>query len=127
MKFLTAQQVLYIQSRVVGETGGSLGLRDQTALQSAVNRPKQTLEMQDLYPDIFFKTAAMMESIIGDHPFVDGNVRVGIVAAGQLLYENSYRLIASNKDLAAFVMSVARGEPNLTETAAWLEANTKRR
>ena len=127
MKYLSAQQVLFIHSRVVAETGGPLGLRDLGALQSAVNRPKMTLGGEDLYPDLFTKTAAMMESIIGNHPFVDGNKRVGVVAAGQMPYENGYRLVTTNEDFESFAMSVARGELDLPEIAAWLEANTQRR
>jgi death-on-curing protein len=127
MKYLTAQQVLFIHSRVVGETGGSLGLRDLGALQSAVERPRMTFGGEDLYADLFAKTAAMMESIIGNHPFVDGNKRVGSVAAMQMLWENGYRLVAENEEVETFVMAIARGEGELTRMAARLREHTQRR
>jgi death-on-curing protein len=126
MKYLTAKEVLYIQSRVVKDTGGAAGLRDPEALQLAIERPQQTLGTEDLFPDVFFKTAALMESIIDSKPFVDGNLRVAIVAAIQMLHENHYRLLATNPDLATFVMTLVRRKPPLPEIAAWLETNTKR-
>ncbi len=127
MKYLTPQQILFIHSRVVGETGGSLGLRDLGALQSAVERPRMTFGAEDLYSDLFTKTAAMLESLLGNHPFVDGNKRVGIVAAELMLWENGYRLVATNDELEAFVMSISRGESDLPTMAAWLEEKAERR
>ncbi len=75
MKYLSAEQVLFIHSRLIDETGGSHGIRDTGLLQAAVERPKATFGGKDLYPDIFYKAAALLESLIKNHPFIDGNKR----------------------------------------------------
>lgn len=78
MKYLTVEQVLFIHARLVSEISGTHGVRDLGLLESAVARPQATFEGNDLYSDIFSKAAALMESLIGNHPFVDGNKRTGM-------------------------------------------------
>lgn len=68
---LTPQQLLFIHYRLIETTGGGHGVRDLGALQAAAARPLATFDGDDLYPDIFEKAAALMESIIRNHPFVD--------------------------------------------------------
>jgi death-on-curing protein len=80
--YLTAAQVLFIHARLLAETGGAAGIRDLGLLEAAVARPQATFDGQDLYPDRFAKAAALMASLVGNHPIVDGNKRVGITAAG---------------------------------------------
>ena len=82
MNYISITQVLFIHMRLIAETGGSPGIRDIGLLAAAVARPQATFDAQDLYPDIFTKTAALMDSLVRNHPFVDGNKRVGITAAG---------------------------------------------
>jgi death on curing protein len=65
--FLTPEQVLFIHARLVSETGGSHGVRDLGLLESAVARPQASFDSQDLYPDLFTKAAALLESLIGNH------------------------------------------------------------
>ena len=60
MKYLTAEQILFIHARVVAETGGSHGVHDLGLLESAVARPQATFEGKDLYPDLFHKAAALL-------------------------------------------------------------------
>ena len=73
--FLTPQQVLFIHARLIDTTGGEHGLRDLGLLESAVARPQATFDGNELYPTIFLKTAALMDSLAHNHPFVDGNKR----------------------------------------------------
>ncbi len=80
MRYLTAEQVLFLHARLIEETGGSHGIRDVGLLQSAVARPRATFEGEDLYPDVCSKAAALMHSLINNHPFVDGNKRTGTAA-----------------------------------------------
>jgi death-on-curing protein len=82
MNHLTPEQVLFIHSRLVTETGGSHGLRDLALLESAVARPRATFDSKELYPDLFTKAAALMDSLIKNHHFLDGNKRTGITATG---------------------------------------------
>lgn len=64
MNYLTAEQVLFIHSRLIGVTGGAPGVRDVGLLLSALSRPKATFEGKDLYPDVFHKAAALFESLV---------------------------------------------------------------
>ena len=97
--YLTAAQVLFIHDRLIAETGGSAGDRDLGLLAAAVARPQATFDGADLYPDLFTKAAAFMASLVNNHPFVDGNKRVGITAVGLFLRRNGYRITATNAAL----------------------------
>lgn len=122
---LTVEQVLFIHMRLIAETGGSPGLRDLALLESAVARPQATFDGTELYPDLFSKAAALMDSLVRNHPFVDGNKRVGITAAGLLLLGNGQRLTASNSELERFTSQVSRSELSLEDMAAWLSKHAQ--
>ena len=121
MNYLAAEQVLFIHYRMIEETGGSHGVRDLTLLQSALARPMATFDDNDLYPDVFSKAAALMHSIIKNHPFVDGNKRTAITTASIFLLQNDYRLKASNKALERFTLKVAAKEVELHKIAKWFK------
>lgn len=124
MKYLTPQQVLFIHARLLAETGGEQGIRDLGLLESAIARPRATFDGVDLYPDTFLKAAALMESLILNHPFIDGNKRTGITAASIFLMRNGYRLTAGNSELERFTVSLVIERPTLDEIAAWFRAYT---
>ncbi|HUM70888.1 MAG TPA: type II toxin-antitoxin system death-on-curing family toxin, partial [Chloroflexota bacterium] len=91
-EYLTAQQVLFIHARLIATTGGEHGVRDIGLLESAVARPQATFDGVELYPDLFHKAAALMESLAQNHPFVDGNKRTAITATAMFLRRNGRRL-----------------------------------
>jgi death-on-curing protein len=122
--YLTAQQVLFIHARLIETTGGSHGLRDLGLLQSAVARPQATFDGADLYPDLWHKAAALMESLAQNHPFVDGNKRTAITATAMFLQQNGYVLQTTNEALEAFVMMVVEERPSLDAIVTWLKENT---
>ena len=124
MKYLTPEQVLFIHSRLVAETGGSHGVRDLGLLESAVARPKATFDGKELYPDLFMKAAALMDSLINNHPFVDGNKRTGVTAAGLFLRITDRKLSTSSKVLEAVTLRVATKDLDIAELADWLKANS---
>jgi death on curing protein len=126
MEYLTPQQILFIHHRLIAATGGSHGVRDLGALQSAAARPQATFEGIDLYPDLFAKAAALFESLIRNHPFVDGNKRTAVAAAGILLRRCGFTLIASQEELYAFTMTMATGAAGQAEARAWLAAHARR-
>ena len=99
MNYLTTEQVLFLHARLIQETGGSFGVRDIGLLKAAIARSQSTFDGDDLYPDLISKAAALLHSLIENHPYVDGNKRVGITAAGLFLEMNGMRLIASSKEL----------------------------
>lgn len=106
MDTLNSQQILFIHYRLIETTGGTHGVRDIGALQSASARPSATFDGSDLYPDIFTKAAALMESLVGNHPFPDGNKRTAITSACLLLRRNGFEIKASQDDLYQFTMSI---------------------
>jgi death on curing protein len=123
MIYLSAEQVLFLHARLIVETGGSHGVRDIHLLLSAVGRPQASFENQDLYPDLFTKAAALMDSLVRNHPFVDGNKRTGIAAAALFLRKNGYRLVATQTDLQRFTLSVVQSQHSIHEISAWLHSH----
>ena len=125
MTYLTPAQVLFIHARLIAETGGDGGIRDLGLLAAAVARPRATFDDMDLYRNLFHAVATLMESIVLNNPFVDGNKRVGITAAGLFLQLNGRRLVASHAELESFTLSVARGETDQAGMAAWFEQQSE--
>ncbi len=123
--YLNEVQVLFLHHRLTEETGGTSGVRDLALLESAVARPRATFDEHDLYPDLFSKAAALMESIVLNHPFVDGNKRCGIAAAGLFLLLNGVSLTATNDQLEAFTWSVAEGALDHAAIAMWFASHSE--
>jgi len=123
--YLTPEQVLFLHSRLITETGGHHGIRDLGMLLSALGRPQASFESQDLYPGLFQKTAALMDSLIHNHPFVDGNKRSAITAAALFLRINGYRLIIANEEMVRFCMACAQSQQTLSEMASWFEQHSR--
>jgi death on curing protein len=82
------EQVLFIHARLIQETGGTHGARELDLLLSAVARSQYIFDGQDLYPDLCLKASALFQSLIGNHPFVDGNKLTAISATGLFLQLN---------------------------------------
>ena len=93
-------------------------------LESAVARPRATFDGKELYPDLFTQAAALMDSLINNHPFVDGNKRTGVTAAGLFLRINGWKLTASPKKLESCTLRVATGRMKVAGLADWLRDNT---
>lgn len=105
-------------------TGGEPGVRDIGMLASAVARPQAAFEGRDLYPDLFSKAAALMSSLILNHPFVDGNKRAGVTAAALFLQLNDRLLQTSNAELESFTLRGVNDRPTIAEIAGWFELNS---
>jgi len=125
MKYLSAQQVLFLHARLITESGGSHGLRDLAGLESALARPQATFDGRELYPDVFTQAAALLDSLVNNHPFLDGNKRTGIAAAALFLRINGHRLRASNDELEAFTLRVVGTKIEIPTAAAWLQRNCR--
>ncbi len=124
MKYLSAEQVLFIHSRLIDTTGGSHGVRDIGLLLSAVERPKATFEGKDLYEDVFRKTAALMESLTNNHPFIDGNKRTAITSSALFLQFNGYIHNASQIELENFTLQMATDKASFQDAVAWFKINS---
>ncbi len=126
MKYLAAEQVIFIHSVLISETGGMHGIRDLGLLESAIALPQATFEGQELYPDLFLKSAALLDSMVNNHPFVDGNKRTGITAAGIFLKINQWRLDTENQTLEDFTIEVASKHLPLEAIANWLRHHSRK-
>lgn len=125
MRYLYPKQVLYLYQQIIRESGGSLGLRDEGLLESAVYRPQASFGGQDLYPDLFSKASALGHSLIRNHAFVDGNKRVGVEAMRLMLRLNGYDLHASLQGKFDFVIEIAQGKLSEQQIADWLKAHSR--
>ena len=125
MKYLLPKQVLHLYQQIIQQSGGSVGLRDEGLLESAVYRPQASCGGHDLYPDLFSKAAALGHSIISNHPFVDGNKRVGVEAMRLMLRLNGCDLHASLEVKFDFVMEIAKGKLTEQAIADWLKRHSR--
>lgn len=117
--YLSLDQLLEIHQRQVERFGGSAGIRDQGALEAAISRPQATFGGEDLYPDPAAKAAALLHSLVANHPFVDGNKRAAAMSAELFLLFNGLELLADENDFEAVTMATARGELAAEELAIW--------
>ncbi len=117
---ITIQEVLLIHERSIRDFGGSLGVRDYAMLESAVNRPYTTFNNLELYPKIEDKAASILESIVKNHPFIDGNKRTGYILMRFLLLKNGKDIKASEEEKYNFVINVASGKLNIDEIKNWI-------
>lgn len=123
--YLSPEQLVAAHLALVERFGGSPGLRDRGALEAAAGRPAATFGGEDLYPDICAKAAALMHSVVMNHPFVDGNKRVGALAAEAFLEINNYSLLAADDDFEEVTMATARGELDAERLAIWFRQRTR--
>jgi len=120
MRYLSVQEVISLHSLLIAQSGGSSGLRDRGALESAVAQPEASFGGQDLYPDLASKAAALGHSLIQNHPFVDGNKRVGHAAMEVFLLLNGNELDASVDEQEKIIIEVASGNVSRIELSGWI-------
>ena len=123
IRYLSLREVLILHERVAVVSGGGVGVRDLGLLESAVAQPRQTFGGADLYPSIVEKAVALGFSLISNHPFVDGNKRVGHAALEVFLLLNGFELDAPVDDQERIVLGVASGEMTREEFARWVDAH----
>ncbi|WP_207435690.1 type II toxin-antitoxin system death-on-curing family toxin [Sabulibacter ruber] len=119
-------KVEQIHNLLIEQFGGAKGIRDYGALDAALNRPFATFDQQELYSSPVEKASAIMESILVNHPFIDGNKRTGYVLMRLILLQAGLDIVASQDEKYAFVISIATGQVSFDEIRQWLEEKTKR-
>ena len=122
---ITIKNILRLHELSIITYGGSQGIRDQGLMESAIARPYQTFDGEDLYPTVFEKAAALTESIIINHPFIDGNKRTGLLAMLVILEIGNFKITASNDDTYNFTIQISTGEIKFEEIVMWLKNNTE--
>jgi death on curing protein len=120
MRYLSLQEVVSLHSLLIGHSGGSSGLRDRGALESAVAQPEASFGGEELYPDLASKAAALGHSLIQNHPFVDGNKRVGHAAMEVFLSLNHHEINASVDEQEKVIIDVASGKVSRIELSEWI-------
>ena len=122
---ITIKNILRLHELSIITYGGSQRIRDQGLMESAIARPYQTFDGEDLYPTVFEKAAALTESIIINHPFIDGNKRTGLLAMLVILEIGNFKISASNDDTYSFTIQISTGEIKFKEIVIWLKNNTE--
>ena len=117
---ITEADVLLLHEFSSLDYGGSAEVRDRNLLLSAIGRPYQTFDGRELYHTPIEKAAALCESLIINHPFVDGNKRTGLLAMLALLLEHCIELEVGNEDLYHFIILISTGQNKYNDIVAWL-------
>ncbi len=121
------KDVLNIHNILIDKFGGSKGVRDIGSLESAINRPFATFENQDLYPTPSDKAAAILESILINHPFVDGNKRTAYLLMRLILIENGFDIIENQEEKYKMVISASNGDIRFEEIKNWIQTRIKKK
>lgn len=121
---ITKEEVSRLHKLSVIKYGGKDGIRDEGLLESAIARPFQTFGGEELYPSVFEKAAAFVESIIVNHPFIDGNKRTGLLGMLALLDREGIVLTAPNEEVYSFIVSISTGSISFEEIKKWLKENS---
>jgi len=124
MILISKEQVLKIHTSLIKETGGIDGIRDENLLESALNSPFQTFDSKELYPEILDKAAQLSYSIIKNHPFLDGNKRIGTHIMLVFLVLNNVKISYTQKELIDFGLKVADSSVSKDEIKNWIEKRT---
>lgn len=125
-KIITVEQAVFAHDKIVVATGGLEGIRNLSLLESALSRPIASFAGKDLYPDIFAKTAALVHSLILNHPFLDGNKRTATFLGYRFLLINGYKFYARSKELVRFALDVEAKKFDQKEIARWLKNHSKK-
>ncbi len=121
IKFLSQEVILYFHHLLIQRYGGSTGLRDKNLLESALAQAHQTMDGQYLHRDIIEMAAAYGFHLCQNHPFVDGNKRVALVAMDTFLQLNGLELLAGEKETYVIMLRLAAGELTKKELTQWLK------
>ena len=124
MNYINLDKILALHNHIIQTSGGSAGIRDHGGLESAIAQPRMTFGGQDLYPTVEEKASAFCFSLIQNHPFVDGNKRVGHAAMEVFLFFNGYRIDATVDIQEQIILGVASGEVSREQLVKWLKEHT---
>lgn len=123
MKILNKRQILMLHQHLVEETGGSPGLRDEGLLDSTLNAPFQVFGDTSAYPSLQQKAARLCYGLVKNHPFIDGNKRIGAHAMLVFLAVNGLELSYTQQELSDIILQVAAGEKGYDDLLVWLLAH----
>jgi death-on-curing protein len=114
------QEVEKYHNDLIDQFGGSKGIRDIAGLEAALARPYMTFDQQDLYPTPEDKAAAVFESLIINHPFIDGNKRIAYLLLRLTLRIENITMVASQKEKYDMAISASMGQFNFDQIKDWI-------
>jgi death-on-curing protein len=120
MKRLTREQILLLHCELINTHGGSDGIRDETLLDSAIAAPFQTFDGQSMFPSIQQKAVRLGYGLIMNHPFIDGNKRIGAHVMLTMLAMNGIELEYTQRELYEVIIRVAASEASFEELLDWV-------
>ncbi len=120
MRCLTVEEVLELHRRLLAASGGLSGVRDLGSVESAVAQPHMSFGGQDLYVGLAEKAAAVGFSLVRNHPFVDGNKRIGHAAMETFLVLNGWELVATVDEQEQVILNLAAGHLEREDFVAWV-------
>jgi len=123
MRYLSLLEVLEIHETIISSSGGLYGIRDIKALESAINQPRITFDQTDLYPDSISKASALCFSLVMNHPFADGNKRVGHAAMETFLILNGYEIEAPVDEQVQIFLDLAAGNLAREAFTSWIKGH----
>ena len=125
-RFLTMEEVVELHRLVIGQSGGARGIRDRAGLASAVAQPRMTFDGRDLYPTLVEQAAAIGFSLVSNHPFVDGNKRIGHAAMETFLLLNGLELVATVDEQETVVLGLAAGGLKRDAFTDWVRSHIRK-
>lgn len=125
MKTLSKRQVQMLHEQLIDETGGAQGIRDEGMLESALASPFQSFGDVDAFPSIQQKAARLCFGLVMNHPFVDGNKRIGAHAMLVFLALNGITLVYQQDEFTDLILSLAAGEIEYGHLLQWLLAHER--
>lgn len=122
---MNTTDVISIHKILIDRFGGSHGIRDIKGLEAALQRPYATFDQKDLYITIEEKSAALIESILINHPFIDGNKRIGYTLMRLMIMNTGKDIIATEEEKFQFVIGIAKGSLKFDSILEWINKHSK--
>ncbi len=122
--YLSEAEVIAINEEMVSQFGGIHGVRDLHILKSAIGRPQISIGFQDAYKSIFDKAAALLHSIINNHPFLDGNKRTSLFSAITFLDRNKWSVEFKRKEAVKFIRKAHNEDYSVEQISKWLKEHS---
>jgi len=123
--FIPKKVILFSHDQLIQRYGGSTGIRDMKLLESALEQPKATFGGTYLHDTIFKMAAAYGYHLCNNHPFIDGNKRISLVAMDIFLQQNGYEIVATEKETYKVIMRLSTGNLSKEQLTSWLLENTE--
>lgn len=124
IRYLSLAEILDLHRRILSESGGMAGIRDLYALEASIMSPYASFDQQDIYPDVVSKAAALSFSVVMNHPFVDGNKRVGHAAMEVFLILNGQEISCCEEEQEQVMLDLAAGRMKRDAFKEWVRAHS---